>query len=93
MDIRVDCIVKPDRYSAHERIQRLGGRNSDGTRWQLSEDDVIKWIRAGHTFYTNVSGARANVIIAQRNGRDYLKTDRDTTIKDNLLSLQTCSLY
>ena len=93
MDIRVDCITKPDRYNPHKRILKLGGPNfGQPNRWLMDEDDVIRWIEAGHTFYTQESGIRANVIIAYHNGRKYLKTDRDTTLKDNLLSLKSCRL-
>ena len=92
MDFRVDCIIKPNRFSAYERIQQLGGTKPSGSRWRDTEDAVIKAIRAGNTFFTRVGLARANVIIAYHNGRPYLKTDRDTTRVDNLLSLNSCPL-
>ena len=42
--VRVECINKTDRYDPHERIQSIGGRNSDGTRWKLSQADAIAGI-------------------------------------------------
>ena len=89
--VRVSCINKRDRQSRHERIQNIGGVNDDGSRWKLTEESAISGIEAGKwSFYTMGGGEIANVIIAKHEGRKYLKTDRDTTTKDNLLSLPEC---
>ena len=37
--LQVTCINKTDRYSAHERIENIGGMN-----WKHSEDDAISYI-------------------------------------------------
>ena len=93
MDLKVDCIVKPDRLNPHERILKLGGKNPNGTRWLITEDQAIAYIKKQeHTFYTFVKGVRANVIIAIHNGRNYLKTDKDSIVQNNLLMLDTCTL-
>ncbi len=45
------------------------------------------------SYYTHADGRRANVEVVQRCVRcssKYLRTDRDSTIKDNLLSLPDC---
>jgi Protein of unknown function (DUF3892) len=45
------------------------------------------------TYYTSAEGQRANVEVVGRCSRcyaKYLRTDRDTTTKDNLLSLPDC---
>lgn len=45
------------------------------------------------SYYTYADGQRANVEVVQRCGRcssKYLRTDRDSTIRDNLLSLPDC---
>jgi Protein of unknown function (DUF3892) len=45
------------------------------------------------SYYTYADGQRANVEVVQRCNRcasKYLRTDRDSTIKDNLLSLPHC---
>jgi hypothetical protein len=51
-------------------------------------------IEAGlEQYYTYADGQRANVEVVQRCSRcaaKYLRTDRDTTIKDNLLALPDC---
>ena len=89
--VRVGCVNKRDRQNRHERIQSIGGTNADGTRWKLTEEQAIAGIESGKwSFYTMGGGETANVIIATHLGRKYLKTDRDTTTKDNLLSLPEC---
>lgn len=45
------------------------------------------------SYYTEGGGQRANVEVVQRCGRcasKYLRTDRDTTTKNNLLELPDC---
>lgn len=87
----IKCINKRDRQSRHERIHSVGGVNGNGTRWKITEEEAIAGIESGKwSFYTRGGGEIANVIIANHLGRKYLKTDRDTTTKDNLLSLPEC---
>lgn len=83
---QVKCINKTDRYNRHEKIRNIGGD------WgKVSEAEAITQIRNGSfSYYVNVGVYTANVIIADYMGRPYLKTDRDTTTQDNLLSLPEC---
>ena len=36
----VKCINKTDRYNAHERIRAIGGVNSNGTNWKLTQEEA-----------------------------------------------------
>lgn len=90
---RVSCINKLDRYNPHERIQRIGGRNGDGTPWSLSQRDAIGDIESGRrSFYVErPAGDRVAVIVAKSAaGNKYLKTTADGDEPNNLLSLQEC---
>ncbi|PWB25168.1 DUF3892 domain-containing protein [Flavobacterium sp. HTF] len=89
----IKCINKSDRYNIHERILRIGGINNNGTIWRLSLAEAIEAIENDKwTFYVNnIYGQKVNVIIAKTStGNKYLKTEADTTEKNNLLELPEC---
>jgi uncharacterized protein DUF3892 len=91
--VRVQCINKTDRLSPHERIRFIGGQNTDGSRWKLSEDQAIAGIKSERwQFYVETQpGHRVYLIIAQSAfGHEYLKTQADGEIPNNLLSLPEC---
>ena len=78
---RVMCTVQID-----GRIVAVG---AGGRRWATAE--VIQTIRSGAAgFYTEVDGQRAVVVVRGRPPNEYLATDRDTTIRNNLDSLPPC---
>ncbi len=85
---QVTCINKRgDHYDPHERIEYIGFQGS----WKLSEASAIRRIKNGNdSFFTNENGLQAEVIVALRNGREYLKTQTDGDRPDNLLSLPEC---
>lgn len=91
VDIQILCINKTNRQSRHERISHVGGVNPDGTRWKLTEEEAIGYIKSQtYRFWTAGGGESTWVVIATYEGREYLKTQSDTTTKDNLLSLPEC---
>jgi hypothetical protein len=61
---------------------------------KVPKTSAIHNIQAGiETYWTSADGLRANVQVAAQCSRcisPYLRTDRDTTTRDNLLSLPDC---
>ena len=84
----ITCINKRGGHlNPHERIEYIGQRNN----WKLSENSAISRIKSKtDSFYTLVKNKRAEIIVASRNGREYLKTTADGLNQDNLLSLDEC---
>jgi hypothetical protein len=85
---QVTCINKRgDHYDPHERIEYIGYQGL----WKIPEDSAIRRIKSGNeSFYTLVNGREADLVVATRNGREYLKTTADGFSPDNLLSLPEC---
>ncbi|TPW35082.1 DUF3892 domain-containing protein [Oecophyllibacter saccharovorans] len=91
MALEIKCINKSSRQDAHSRINHIGGINSNGGRWTLSEEEAIQGIKTHkYDFYTNAGGKKAKVVIATHEGREYLKTENDKIQPNNLLSLPEC---
>lgn len=90
---QVLCINKSDRLNPHERITNIGGRNSDGAPWKLTQAAAIEGIESGKwAFFVNRGGYTVDVIVAvSRYGHKYLKTVADGEQPDNLLSLPECN--
>jgi Protein of unknown function (DUF3892) len=94
-NVEVSCIRKRgDHYNPHERIEALGGMHG-GERWYLEEDAIIAELKKPDpprkwNFYTSVNGHAAWVVVADHNGREYLKTEPDKYPANNLLHLPEC---
>ncbi len=90
-DLRVTCITKPHRASAHEHITHLGG---GGMKW--TREEVIRMINAKINMYhvvDPVSGKRTYVgVVRPTDGRaPFLQTYADGVWNNNLLALPECS--
>jgi len=86
--LHVTCINKhPTHQDRHHRIQAIGGNWGKHT-----EDQAISNIERGvNSYYTTGGGQEANVKVQKHSsGKKYLITDKDTTTRDNLLSLPEC---
>ncbi|SRR5258708_3204309 len=91
--LRIRCVLKTDRMSAHERIHSVGGAKPDGSRWKLTQDKAISEIEdETSVFYIErPAGHRIDVIVAvSADGNKYLKTVADREQPDKFLSLPTC---
>ena len=91
MRVRVTCIHKREHHNPHERILSIGGTNNDGSRWELTEQQTINYIKKRtYSFYVLVGGKSADVVVVEHLGREYLKTTADGYVPNNLLSLVEC---
>lgn len=92
--LRIRCVVRTDRTSAHERIQSIGGAKPDGSHWKLTQDEAISSLQDGSSaFYIErlASDQRVDLIVAtSKFGNKYLKTVADREQPEKLLSLPTC---
>lgn len=91
----VVCINKhPFHSDPHTRIQSVGTSelrtSSSYTRkWTLAE--VIAAIRRGDLFYsTDRRGDLVRVIVAKHGAHEYIKTEADGIVPDNLLAKPVC---
>jgi hypothetical protein len=87
---RVTC---KEKHSLFERIVSIGcAEVGTGFISRFTEDEAINRIEKGtDSFYVErPAGHRVWLIVANREGRKYLKTETDGEKPDNLLSLPEC---
>lgn len=97
MAIKITCITKYQSWECKsdwkpcESIKSVGGKNVDGSKWTKLVSDVVKSIEDDKKdYYVEVDGKRADVKVVSREGKKYIRTEKDDTTKDNLLSLESC---
>lgn len=88
-DHQIHYVNKVPRQDIHNAIRAVGGMNSNGTVWRLPLADAIAKIQNGiYKFYVSAGGKSTWVIVARSSaGNLYLKTEADSLLVDNLLSL------
>lgn len=85
MATQITCIIR-DSSDPDRRIDSVGGSG-----WTKSEDAVIEEIdNRTDSYFVNVNGNQVDVVVAEREGGKYLRTDPDQTTENNLLSLPDC---
>jgi Protein of unknown function (DUF3892) len=85
---QIMCITKlPSHQERHRRIQAVGGSG-----FKDSDEAAIANVkRDPQYYYVSEQGKSVWVIVRQHDGRDYLKTQNDRFLPDNLLSLTDCA--
>jgi hypothetical protein len=84
---QITCITKhPTHPDRHRRIQAVGGSG-----FYDSEDAAIANAKLdSQYYYVSEQGKSAWVVVRTHDGREYLKTENDRFLPDNLLSLPEC---
>jgi hypothetical protein len=85
MATEITCIVR-DSSDPDSRIDRLGGPG-----WNKDEATLIGEVEEGWAYFVQVDSARVAVVLAERGGRPYLRTDPDASAENNLLALPLCA--
>jgi uncharacterized protein DUF3892 len=92
MSRQITCITKlPNHQDRHRRIQAVGG-NGGILGWKDSEETAIANVkRDPQSYYVNEQGKSVWVVVRRHDAREYLKTETDHFLPNNLLSLGECS--
>ena|SRR2546421_1066169 len=91
--LRIRCIVKTERTSAHERINAICGLTPDGSHWTLTHEDAVSQIENGicQFYLERLRDQRYDVIVAMDvRAHRYLKTVEGREQPDQLLYLPAC---
>jgi len=90
-DHKVVCIRKGSALHPHTAITHVGYELGPQVR-VVTQADVIAALLAGqYALHTYVRGVRAKVVVAAHNGHNYLKTEADGFMPNNLLALPECA--
>ena len=85
----ITCVNKSNRQIIHNRMKRIGGINSHGTRWKVLE--AIAGIGSNKwSFWAQTGSQRMDVYVARHNEKMSLKTHGDIATRDNQLNPPEC---
>jgi hypothetical protein len=71
-----------------ERIASIGGTYPDRKSWCLTQAAAIAVIEAGtDEFFVQAEGQKVKLVVVARGGEKYLKSERESSHPDELLSL------
>ncbi|MFA6288975.1 MAG: DUF3892 domain-containing protein [Opitutaceae bacterium] len=84
----VSTVSRAYSHDPLERIDSIGGVNSDRTRWKLSQAAAIAAIESGSDeFFVNTGGHAVKLVVVIHEQQKYLTTEREATHPDDLLTL------
>lgn len=91
-DVQIQCINKIPRADPYYAITHVGGVSHDNTRWKLPLEDAIAGIKADKwRFWTVADHKPVWVKIGMSaKGHEYLRTETDGDLPNNLLRLPEC---
>lgn len=85
---RVFSLNRSNSEIPNEVILSIGGINSNGTFWRISQATAIEGILSEkYKFYVLYNGIEIDVVLGQFNNQYYLKSSIDDKIPSVLLSL------
>ena len=84
----VSTVTRAYSHDPLERIDSIGGINSDNTRWKLTQAAAIAAIEAGtDEFFVTATDQSVKLVVLSHRDQKYLKTEREKTHPDDLLTL------
>lgn len=88
MSNRITHVRMSAETDSAEHIVRVKGTNSNGN-WENSVPEVVSYLKTGnYSFYVHAANRSINVTHQKSAaGNEYIKTEPDSTKRDNLLSL------
>jgi hypothetical protein len=89
-NVRITCIAKGSDAEGRACILSFGGTRPDGSAWRLSEEDMIRSIERGLSFFIVLGSQAVPVIVAERRDQKFVKTGLDRDMPDYLLRLPEC---
>jgi len=90
-DYKVVCIRRGSALQPHTAITHIGCEVGPQVRVVAQADAIAALLAAQYALHTYVQGVRAKVVVAAHNGHNYLKTEADGFMPNNLLALPECA--
>ena len=82
----VSTITRAYSHDPLERIDSIGGVNSDRTRWQMSQVAAIAAIESrSDEFFITADGVPVKLVVLTHRQQKYLQSERESTHPDDLL--------